>query len=73
MLSSVALDRVLYENGCTGASHEDTMFTLKSELGLIRGAGATKYENFIRECLKSDTPRIIDTMSVESFYDLKNN
>lgn len=73
LLSNVALDKVFDDNGCTGVSHDDSMFTLKSELGLIRGTGAIRYESFIRECLKNDTPRIIDAMTVESFYDLKNN
>lgn len=73
LLSNVALDRVLYDNGCTGCTHEDSMFVLKSELGLVRGTDSIRYESFIRKCLKNDTPRDVDMMSVETFYNLKNN
>lgn len=73
LLTNIALEKVLDDNGCTGVSHDDAMFTLKSELGLIRGHGATKYETFIKKCLENDNPMIIDAMSVESFYNLKNN
>lgn len=73
LLSNVALDKVLCDNGCTGGTHDDSIFVLKSELGLIRGTGSRRYEDFIKRCLENETPRVVDTMSVEAFYNLKNN